>query len=56
MMIGALRRECDKITMNKGGIIMSVKIAVMVPHPPLIIPEVGKGEEKAISSTISAYQ
>ena len=35
---------------------MSVKIAVMVPHPPLIIPEVGKGEEKAISSTISAYQ
>ena len=35
---------------------MSVKIAVMVPHPPLIIPEVGKGEEKAVSSTISAYQ
>ena len=34
----------------------SPRSPVMVPHPPLIIPEVGKGEEKAISSTISAYQ
>ena len=28
----------------------------MVPHPPLIIPEVGKGEEKKIQKTIDAYQ
>ena len=27
---------------------MAVIGAVMVPHPPLIIPEVGRGEEKAI--------
>lgn len=27
----------------------------MVPHPPLIIPEVGRGEEKGISATIEAY-
>ncbi len=32
-----------------------IKKAYIVPHPPLIIPEVGKGEEKAISSTIGAY-
>ena len=34
---------------------MSVKGAVMVPHPPLIIPEVGRGREKEIQSTINAY-
>lgn len=34
---------------------MSVKGAVMVPHPPLIIPEVGRGQEKEIQSTIDAY-
>ena len=30
--------------------------AVMVPHPPLIIPDVGHGEEKGIQATIDAYQ
>lgn len=34
---------------------MAVIGAVMVPHPPLIIPEVGRGEEKAIQKTIDAY-
>jgi AmmeMemoRadiSam system protein A len=29
--------------------------AVIVPHPPLIIPDVGRGEEKKISKTIDAY-
>lgn len=28
----------------------------MVPHPPLIVPDVGKGEEKKIGNTIRAYQ
>ncbi|MEI7884155.1 MAG: AmmeMemoRadiSam system protein A [Clostridia bacterium] len=28
----------------------------IVPHPPLIIPEVGKGQEQKISKTIAAYQ
>ncbi len=27
-----------------------------VPHPPLIIPEVGKGREQGIADTIAAYQ
>ena len=35
---------------------MSVCGAVMVPHPPLIIPEVGRGQEKGIRRTIDAYE
>ena len=35
---------------------MPVLAAVAVPHPPLIIPEVGRGEEKRIQHTINAYQ
>lgn len=30
--------------------------AIAVPHPPLIVPEVGKGEEAAIGATINAYE
>jgi AmmeMemoRadiSam system protein A len=33
---------------------MSILNATMVPHPPLIIPEVGRGEEKKIQATIDA--
>lgn len=35
---------------------MSIRGAVMVPHPPLIIPEVGRGQEKGISATTAAYE
>ena len=35
---------------------MSVIAAYMVPHPPLIIPKVGRGEEKVVQKTIEAYQ
>ena len=35
---------------------MSILGAIMVPHPPLIIPEVGKGEEQQISTTIDSYK
>jgi len=30
--------------------------AFMVPHPPLIIPEVGNGQQKKIQKTIDAYE
>ena len=33
---------------------MSILNAVMVPHPPLILPEVGRGEEKKIQATTDA--
>lgn len=35
---------------------MPLEYACIVPHPPLIVPEVGHGEEKKIKSTIDAYQ
>lgn len=35
---------------------MSIVGAIAVPHPPLIIPAVGRGEERAIQATISAYK
>lgn len=30
--------------------------AYMVPHPPIMLPEVGRGEEKKISATVEAYR
>jgi AmmeMemoRadiSam system protein A/AmmeMemoRadiSam system protein B len=35
---------------------MSLIGAFIVPHPPLIIPEVGRGQEKEIQKTIDAYK
>jgi len=35
---------------------MSWVAAMISPHPPIIIPEVGKGQELAISATIAALQ
>ena len=35
---------------------MGISAGFMVPHPPLIIPDVGRGEEKKIQKTIDAYQ
>lgn len=35
---------------------MSIIGAFILPHPPIILPEVGKGEEKKISRTVEAYE
>ncbi|MBR4655316.1 MAG: AmmeMemoRadiSam system protein A [Oscillospiraceae bacterium] len=35
---------------------MSILAAFMVPHPPLIVPQVGQGREKEIRATREAYQ
>ena len=34
---------------------MPILYTCCVPHPPLIIPEVGQGEEKKIQDTINSY-
>ena len=34
---------------------MSIEAGFMVPHPPLIVHEVGRGEEEGIRATIDAY-
>ena len=33
---------------------MSILNAVMMPHPPIILPEIGRGEERKIQSTVDA--
>ena len=35
---------------------MSIVAAFMLPHPPMIVPEVGRGSEKQIEKTIKAYE
>ena len=35
---------------------MSIIAAFMVPHPPMIVPAVGKGSERQIEKTIRAYE
>lgn len=35
---------------------MSILAGYVVPHPPLIIPSVGRGEERGIQKTIDAYR
>lgn len=35
---------------------MAIQAAFVVPHPPLIVPEIGKGKERAIQKTIDAYR
>ena len=35
---------------------MAVKGAVMVPHPPVIVPEIGRGEERKIQATADSYR
>ena len=41
---------------HKGGSRMSLKAAYMVPHPPMIVPQVGRGSEKQVTETIRAYE
>ena len=35
---------------------MGIMHAFVVPHPPLIIPEVGKGQQRSIQETIGAFE
>ncbi len=35
---------------------MGIIKAYVVPHPPMIVPEVGKGEEKIVKKTIDSYE
>jgi AmmeMemoRadiSam system protein A/AmmeMemoRadiSam system protein B len=35
---------------------MSVDMAFIVPHPPLIVPDIGRGEEGKIKDTVGAYE
>ena len=34
---------------------MPILAAYMVPHPPMIVPEVGRGSERQVEATRTAY-
>lgn len=46
----------DFLHLQRSEVEFMVIGAFMVPHPPLIIPEVGRGEEEKIQQTTRAYQ
>ncbi|MEZ4628728.1 MAG: hypothetical protein R2912_11845 [Eubacteriales bacterium] len=35
---------------------MSILLSAIVPHPPIILPPIGQGQEREIRATIAAYQ
>ncbi|SDB05508.1 uncharacterized protein, PH0010 family/AmmeMemoRadiSam system protein A/AmmeMemoRadiSam system protein B [Pseudobutyrivibrio sp. YE44] len=35
---------------------MGILAAFMVPHPPMIVPEIGKGSEECVRETINSYE
>lgn len=35
---------------------MSIIAAFVVPHPPVAVPEIGRGEERSIIATLAAYE
>ena len=40
---------------GKDRVAMSITAAFMVPHPPMIVPQVGRGSERMIQATRTAY-
>ena len=35
---------------------MAILATFMVPHPPMIVPEIGKGSERQVEETTRAYE
>lgn len=35
---------------------MAILLAAVVPHAPIILPEIGKGQERDIRATTAAYR
>ncbi len=44
------------IPVERWFVDMSVVGAYIMPHPPIVVPSVGKGEEKRIEKTVQAYR
>jgi len=49
-------KTADQSARMKRSDTMPVHAAFIVPHPPLIIPEIGRGEENKIQNTVDAYE
>ena len=48
-------RQNERVFTLEGNT-MSVIAAFMVPHPPMIVPDVGRGSEAQITETTRAYE
>ena len=35
---------------------MPVLGAILVPHPPILLPQIGRGQERGVQATIEAYR
>ena len=35
---------------------MPIQLAAIVPHPPIILPQIGQGQEREIRATTAAYR
>ena len=54
---GTMKAATPKETATQtGGAAMAILGAIMVPHPPMIVPDIGKGSEKQVAETIRAYE
>jgi len=40
----------------KGGNFMPIVGPAIVPHPPIIVPSVGRGREREVQNTVDAYR
>ena len=55
--IPAVLSERMLVVSARGKVaIMALVGAIAVPHPPLIVPAVGRGDERRIQATIDAYE
>jgi len=45
----------EDIKKRKAGIIMPIIKSYALPHPPLAIPDIGRGQEKGINTTLDAF-
>ncbi len=53
---GPVTVPCSREKQRQGAREMSVLAAYMVPHPPMIVPQIGRGSEKQVQKTIDAYE
>src|SRR5450830_943965 len=52
----SLSKTANQTASMKRSDNMPIHAAFIVPHPPLIIPKIGRGEEKKIQNTVDAYE
>jgi len=55
LVIRIINQTANQNKKQKESDKMPIISAYIVPHPPLIVPEVGKGQEKTVQKTVDSY-